>query len=193
MPKQILIIQGHPDPQGGHFCHALADAYAEGALRAGHVVKRVAVADVEFPILRTRQEWESADLAPAIRDGQELLGRAEHIVIVYPLWMGGMPALLKGYFEQVLRPGFAIKTETGKTWTRLLKGKTAHIVVTMGMPAWLYRWFFGAHSLKSLERNILRLVGIKPVRESLVGTVEASAPKRNAWLARMREFGARGG
>ena len=59
-------------------------------------------------------------------------------------------------------------------WKRLLTGKTARIVVTMGMPAFVYRWYFGGHSLKSLERNILRFVGIRPVRESLIGMVEGS-------------------
>ena len=40
----------------------------------------------------------------------------------------------------------------------------------MGMPVLAYRWWFGAHSLKSLERNILKFAGIRPVKESLFGT-----------------------
>ena len=42
----------------------------------------------------------------------------------------------------------------------------------MGMPATLYRWYFRAHSIKSLERNILGFVGIGPIHETLVGMVE---------------------
>ena len=41
----------------------------------------------------------------------------------------------------------------------------------MGMPALVYRWYFRAHSVKSLERNILGMVGIAPVSETLIGTV----------------------
>ena len=62
----------------------------------------------------------------------------------------------------------------------------------MGMPALVYRWFFRAHSLKSLERNILGFVGIGPIRETLIGMVEASAASRERWLAKLRALGGRG-
>jgi putative NADPH-quinone reductase len=72
-----------------------------------------------------------------------------------------------------------------------LRGKTARIVVTMGMPAAVYRWYFGAHSLKSLRRNVLSFVGIRPVRATLIGLVEASSAKRRSgWLAKLRQLGA---
>ena len=74
-----------------------------------------------------------------------------------------------------------------------LKGRSARIVVTMGMPAWIYRWYFGAHAVKLLERNILRFVGIAPVRCSVIGGVESADPgRRTRWLARMRTLGERG-
>ena len=68
-------------------------------------------------------------------------------------------AKLKGFLEQVFRPDVAYgKSESGQTWTKLLKGKSARIIVTMGMPAPVYRWYFGAHGLKNLERNMMRFV-----------------------------------
>jgi putative NADPH-quinone reductase len=106
-----------------------------------------------------------------------------------------MPALVKGFLEQVARPGFAMgksgSTESGK---RLLAGRSARIVVTMGMPSLLYRWYFGAHSIRSLERNILRFVGIAPVRRSLIGLVEGSSDaRRKRWLTALNGLGQRGG
>ena len=77
-------------------------------------------------------------------------------------------------------------------WKPGLKNKSARIVVTMGMPALVYRWYFGAHSLKSLERNILGFCGIGPIRESLVGMVDGPARRRERWLTRMRALGRRG-
>ena len=75
-------------------------------------------------------------------------------------------------------------------WTKRLKGKTARIIVTMGMPALVYRWYFGAHSLKSLERNILGFSGIGPIKESLFGMVEGVGDaKRQKWLTKMRSLG----
>lgn len=44
---------------------------------------------------------------------QDGIGWAEHIVFFFPLWLGDMPASLKGFLEQVARPGFAILREKG--------------------------------------------------------------------------------
>lgn len=193
MPRRIVVIDGHPDPDAARFCHALADAYAEGAQSAGHEVRRVALAQTDIPMLRARRDWESGAVNSALREAQESIGFADHLVIVYPLWLGSMPALLKAFFEQVFRPGFAIPAKHNTPWSGLLKGKSARIVVTMGMPAFVYRWFFGAHSLKSLERNILRFSGIGPIRETLIGMVEAGGPERHRkWLAKLRALGADG-
>jgi putative NADPH-quinone reductase len=188
--SHIVIIQGHPDPAGGHLCHALADAYAQGAERAGHTVTRIDVANLAFPWLRTAQDFEAGQLPDALRPAQQAIGTAHHLCIVYPLWMGTLPAILKAFLEQVFRPGFAFSMNA-RAWRRPLKGKSARIVVTMGMPVLIYRWYFGAHGLKSLERGILGFCGIGPCRESLFGMVEAaSAGKRARWIEAMRKFGA---
>ena len=57
MSKKIVIIQGHPDAAGGHLCHALADAYARGAKAAGHELRRIEVAQLDFPLLRCQTRW----------------------------------------------------------------------------------------------------------------------------------------
>lgn len=190
MTRRITIIQGHPDPAGGHLCHALADAYAAGAEAAGHLVRRVEVARLDFPLLRTQAEFETEAASADIRAAQGAIAWAEQLVIVYPLWLGTMPALLKGFLEQAFRPGFAFETRPNGLWTRHLKGRSARIVVTMGMPAFVYRWYFGAHSLKSLERNVLGFCGIRPIRASLLGMVEAAGDaRRRRWLARVRSHG----
>ena len=193
MPTRIVVIQGHPDPDGTRFCRALADAYAQGAEQAGHEVRRIEVAGLAFPILRTKKEFESGTAPETIRQCQEAISWAEHLLIVYPLWLGSMPALLKAFLEQVFRPGFATAGATSSgTWKKLLTGRSARIVVTMGMPALVYRWYFRAHSLRSLERNILGFCGIGPIRETLIGMIEAkSEGKRLVELRKMHEIGRR--
>lgn len=193
MARRITIIQGHPDPAGGHFCSALADAYAAAAESEGHEVRRIEVARLDFPLLRTQVEFVTGTTPGSLLLAQRDVGWAEHLLIVYPLWLGTMPALLKGFFEQVFRPGFAIEPEDGSGWGKKLGGKSARVVITMGMPALFYRWFYRAHSLKSLERNILNFCGIKPVRETLIGRVEDPGSVRNVkWLDRMRVLGKKG-
>jgi putative NADPH-quinone reductase len=187
MGRHILIIQGHPDTAAKHFGHALAEAYRQGAAAAGHETRTLTVAELDLPLLSSYEDFYHGEPSLLVRGCQEDIRWADHLVFFYPLWLGSMPALLKGFLEQVFRPGFAMQpSQDGRRWRQLLKGKSAHIVVTMGMPALVYRWYFGAHSLKSLERNILRFCGIGPIRESLVGSVEGSADHRERWLAKLR-------
>lgn len=194
MGKRILLIQGHPDGSQQHLCHALEVAYAQGAGAAGHEIQRIQVATLDFPILRSQLAWEEGALPPALEPAQTAIKWAEHLVFFFPLWLGDMPALLKGFLEQVARPGFAFGSEAGNPLThKQLTGRSARVVVTMGMPAAVYRWYFRAHSIKSLERNILGFVGIAPVRETLVGQVGNLRPEQaQAWLAKLRRLGGRG-
>lgn len=196
MPRRIVIIDGHPDRSEARLCHALVGAYAKGAKSAGHIVHQVEIARLEFPLLRSKEQFDQGTLPDALQPAQDAIGAADHLVIVYPLWLGSMPALLKGFLEQILRPNFAFEIENpaGGRWTKRLKGKSARIVVTMGMPALAYRWWFGAHSLKSLERNILRFAGISPIKETLFGMVEVASPEtRQKWLTEMERLGRSGG
>ncbi|MBO6782940.1 MAG: NAD(P)H-dependent oxidoreductase [Alphaproteobacteria bacterium] len=191
MPRHIVIILGHPDPSPDRYCRALADAYRTGAESAGHDVAIVDVATLEFPLLRSHAEFNDSPVPDDIRTAQDAISGADHLVVIYPLWLGTLPAMLKGFFEQAFRPGFAIAFDDSYRWKKLLRGRSARVVVTMGMPALAYRFWFGAHSLRSFERNILRFSGIAPIRESLIGSVEASKPEaRRKWLARMSKYGA---
>ncbi len=192
--RRIVLIQGHPDASMPHLCHALASAYAAGAEEAGHAVRWIRVAELEFPLLRSQQAWEEGALPDGLQQAQDNIRWAEHMVLFFPLWLGDMPALLKGFLEQVARPGFAFEHEAGRaTFTKKgLTGRSARVVVTMGMPALVYRWYFRAHSVKSLERNILGFVGIAPVHETLIGMVgNFKANDANRWLAKLRRLGQR--
>lgn len=190
--QRILILVGHPDPAEGRLCRALAQAYADGAHKAGHAVETIDLAQFDVPLLRSAHEWQSAPVPPALAPVQEALTRCQHLVIVFPLWMGDMPAMLKAFIEQVARPGWAFpKGSGGPMGPKALKGRSARVVVTMGMPALVYRYFFRAHSVKALERNILGFIGFGPIHETLFGNVEgASGDTRAGWLATMAKLGA---
>jgi hypothetical protein len=97
MPVNILIVQGHPDPAGGHLCNALGDAYAEGAEAAGNPVRRIDLARYDFPILRSRIEFETGSLPATLETARQDLVWAQHVVLIFPLWLGAMPALVKAF------------------------------------------------------------------------------------------------
>lgn len=184
--KRILLIQAHPDAGQSHFCDALAEAYREAAESAGHEVRFLTIASLEFPLLRSRLQWEQQKPVPAIVEAQHDIEWAQHLVLVYPLWLGTIPALLKAFLEQVMRPEFAFSRGPANKWKPRLVGKSARVIVTMGMPGFLYKGFFFAHSLKSLERNILKFCGIKPVRHSVIGMVEnMDKSHRDKWLEKV--------
>lgn len=189
--KRILIVQGHPDAGAAHLGHALAAAYAEGARQAGCELRSIEVARLDFPLLRSQQEWEQGTLPAGLQQAQQDVAWAQHIVFFFPLWLGDMPALLKGFLEQVARPGFAFGSGARTAFTsKGLRGRSARVVVTMGMPAFVYRWWFAAHSVRSLRRNVLNFVGIAPVATTLIGGVGQLAPARaQSLLDTMRRLG----
>ncbi|WP_239700581.1 NAD(P)H-dependent oxidoreductase [Massilia sp. 9096] len=137
----VLVVQGHPDRQRYHLCHALVQAYAEGARAAGHDVELIEPAHLRFPLLSSRAEWEHGTLPPQLCAAQESIRRADHLVFVYPLWLGDMPAMLEGFLEQVARPRMFVTMVDGKPVpTRLLQGRSARLVISTGMPGLAYRW-----------------------------------------------------
>ena len=192
--RRILLVEGHPDPSPERLNHRLAEAYAEGAAASGHLVHRVAVGALDFPVLRSAKAWEHEPVPPSLKASQEALLWCEHLVLLFPLWMGDMPALLKAYLEQVVRPGSLMATDRQNPFAhKPLAGRSARVVVTMGMPALAYRWFYRAHSVRSLERNLLGFVGFAPIHTHLIGQVDGLGQRGvNRWAQRLRALGAQG-
>lgn len=189
MSKKILIIQGHPDDQS--FNHALHQVYKEGALSTGAQVREILVGQLEFnPNLKFGYR-QRIELEPCLLDAQEKIMWAEHIVIFYPVWWGSFPAVLKGFFDRVLLPGFAFKKrENSLWWDKLLVGRSARVIATLDQPSWYYRWFNGAPTDKAIRRMILNFCGIKPVNITNIGPLRLSSEKfREAWITKVKEFG----
>jgi len=188
---KIMVVVGHP--QHNTLCEALGKAYVEGAERAGHEVRLFLLAQMSFdPILREGYRMEQP-LEPDLKEAYAALSACDHLVLVFPLWCGDMPALLKGFIERILQPDLIARqnTEHAMDW-HIFRNKSARIVMTMGMPVTIYRFWYRGHALKLIKRNILHFVGIKPVRHTLYGMVATSKPeRRERWLAEMRELGAR--
>jgi putative NADPH-quinone reductase len=188
--RRVLVLDAHPDPDPARFVHALARTYADAAEAGGHAVATLRLAELDFPLLRRPDEWLHGEAPAVIVKAQSDIEWADHLAVFYPLWLGDMPALLKAFLEQVMRPGFALDYREHGLPRKLLAGRSARLVVTMGMPALFYRLVYGANSVKSFERNILRLVGFRPVDRTIVGGVD-DAGNRAAALDAMRELGAR--
>lgn len=187
---RILVINGNPKAES--FSAALADAYATGAREGGHEVEVIELGRLPIdPVLRTGftpHEPEEPELTAA----RAAIGRAEHLALVWPLWFGGMPAILKGFLERALTMGFAAEEiEKPPFFRPLLTGRSARSIVTMQMPRLVYRLIYGSAATKSLRRQILGFVGMSPVRDTVFGGIDDQTPETRArWLAEVRRLGA---
>jgi putative NADPH-quinone reductase len=184
-----MIVVGHP--QRATYCEALGQAYKEGAERAGHTARIFVLSQMRFdPILREGYR-KLQPLEPDLADAYAALAACDHLVLILPLWCGDMPAILKGFIERILQPDLIARenTENAMNW-HIFRNKTARIVMTMGMPVSIYRWYYRGHALKLLTRNILHFIGIKPVRHTLYGMIATSKPQqRERWLDEIRALG----
>ncbi len=192
MSKRILVIHGHPDPRPERFCAGLSRAYVESASATGHEVRRIDVGALNFPLLVKFEDFQIAPSSPDIVKAQADFAWAEHLVFIHPLWLGAAPALLKGFLECVACGGFAFDSGTAGNPKRGLKGKSARVIVTMGMPALAYRVLFGSFGIRAFARGILRISGVRPVRLTYFGGIELSERHRDRCLAKVRRMAAAG-
>jgi len=189
MPKRILVILGQPQRQS--FGAALAQAYAEGARASGAEVRELFLGDLKFDPAGAMNHSSPPALETDLVMAQEAIKWAEHLVFVYPIWWGTIPALLKGFIERVFLPGFAVNfRDNSPLWDKLLTGRSAHLIVTLNTPSWVYRWVYGRPGHNTMKKTILEFCGIKPVRITEVGPVRNSTDtKRKQWIAQIRALG----
>ncbi len=189
MSKKVLVIMGHPDTKS--FCAGLAESYAEGARQAGAEVRAISLSELNFdPILRMGYH-DVQQLEPDLSDAQESIKWAEHIVWVYPIWWGTMPALLKGFLDRTFLPGFAFKyRENSAFWDKYLTGRSGRRIVTMDAPVWYDRLVYFGGGRRTMKKAVLEFCGIKPVGVTAFGQVRSSdEAKREKWIGKVRELG----
>lgn len=86
---------------------ALADAYEETARQKGHEVRRQNLGDLRFDPILWHGYQKVQELEPDLLAAQASITWCDHWVIIYPIWWGSVPALLKGFFDRALYSGFA--------------------------------------------------------------------------------------
>ncbi|MEM6801700.1 MAG: NAD(P)H-dependent oxidoreductase [Bacteroidota bacterium] len=189
--KKILIVNGHPDQES--FNYALSAAYQKGLAQTDAELQLINIAELNFnPNLqfgyRKRTELE-ADLLQA----QEKLLWADHIVWIYPVWWGSVPAIMKGFLDRVLLPGFAFKKREGSVWwDNFFTGKTARIICTLDQPSWYYRLFNRAPSHFAMKKLTLNFIGVKSIKITSIGPLRLSKEEfREKWLRKIEKLGSR--
>ena len=173
MSRNILVINGHPDPRPERFCAALCDAYSQGAQARGCATRRLDVGALKIPQAANDdlQAWNGIEAA------YQLVRAADEIAIIYPLWANEPPAGLKQLLDYVSKLRKRLdRTQTGD--------KAARIVVTTELPAFLYR--------ANANGEATTLAGVQAKAQTFIGSVDTmTQEQRLKWLNEMRTAGAR--
>lgn len=190
--KNILIINGHPDHES--YCAALSKAYIKGVKSSSDTIESINLCDLSFnPNLQFGYR-KRTELEPDLLAAQSKLKWADHIVWVYPVWWGGVPAILKGFLDRVLLPGFAFKKREGSVWwDKYFTGKTSRIICTLDQPPWYYRIFNKSPSHFAMKKLTMNFIGVKSVKITTIGPLRLSKEKfRLRWLEQVETLGKRG-
>lgn len=175
--KKILIILGHPDSRS--FCAGIADSYEQGAKSAKYKIRRINLGDIKFDPILHHGYNQIQELEQDLKQAQKDIKWADHLVWIFPNWWGAYPAIMKGFIDRALLPGFGFKYTGKYSHKKLLPHKTAHIISTMGGPVLYYRWFLGAPAIRALKKVTLEFCGIRPIKTTMFGGIRKSTnPKR---------------
>ena len=187
--KQVLIINGHPDKES--FNNALSEAYIKGASNTETTLTQINIAELEFnPNLkfgyRKRMELEP-DLVNAI----DKIKKADHIVWVFPMWWYGYPALMKGFIDRTFLPGITYQPIEGKPLPeKLLKGKSARLIITADTPKWYDYLIMKSPAINQFKKGTLQFCGINPVKVTYISPIKNSSPDfRKKWLDKVFNLG----
>lgn len=123
-PIRHLIVLGHPGPEG--FNHSVAAAYGEAVRACGQQpVMRDLYALGFDPRLKATERSTAGKGSPAddARAEIEQLRDSAVVALVYPIWFGMPPAIIKGYIDRVLGSGFAAHSLMDGKASELLRGK----------------------------------------------------------------------
>lgn len=189
MAKKILIINGHPDSESFNF--AISESYKKGALSAGCAVQEIVVRDLKFNPNLEFGYRKRTELEPDLIEAQEKIKWADHLVFIYPVWWGSVPAILKGFIDRVFLPGFAFKKrENSVWWDKYLTNKSARIISTMDQPSWYYRLVYRQPSNNAMKKLTLEFCGVRPVRVTSIGPIRLSKENyRQKWLTKIEKLG----
>lgn len=186
--KNILLINGHPNQQS--FCYALTEAYRTGASRHAIQLSQLNIAQLEFNPNLQYGYSQRMELEPDLLDAIEKIKKADHLVWVYPMWWYGYPAQMKGFIDRAFLPNIAYRSRKGKLPEKLLKGKTAHIIMTSDTPRWYDYLFLKSPAINQLKKGTLEFCGIHPVKVTYIsGVTHSTSEFRENWLKKITALG----
>lgn len=184
----LLIFDGHPDPSS--FTAALAAAYEAGA-RPHTSVERIALRELCFDPILHRGYAAPQPLEPDLERASAAITAARHVTWLYPSWWNAPPALVKGFLDRVLLPGFAFRYDKEQALpVKLLSGRSARLVTSMDSPRWWHYLVNRSALHHQFLRSTLGFCGFAPLFcETLYSARELDGEGRARALERLSRLG----
>lgn len=179
---QCLLIHAHPLPDSLN-ARLAATVEALAQAEGWKVTRRDLYVGFDPVLTPEERAGYYAAPAPTLEAEKQELGQAQVLILVFPTWWFGFPAILKGWFDRVWTPGVAYDhaPDLGAMRPRLTGLRVVVAVTTMGAPAWV-DWLV----LRRPVRRILRWAIVRPcapqarVRWCAFYRAEAADPGRIA-------------
>lgn len=166
--KKVLVILGHPSVKS--FNKAIFDCYIKSSLAAGNQVRGLELGKLNFDVVSRNPRARDKKLEPDLQKAQKDILWSEHLVFIYPIWWGNLPALLKGFIDRVFISGFSHRYLSNGGYEKLLGGRSAHLIVTMDAPSFFESiYLHGAATNRVMKQATLEFCGIKPVKITRIG------------------------
>lgn len=197
--RRFLVVHAHP--LADSLAAALRDAAIDGIAAAGHESDLVDLyADGFDPCLsiEERAAFASPDYAPPpeIAGYCERLVSADGLVLVFPQWWFGMPAILKGFIDRVFVPGltFAVNPATRVLEPRLSRLRTCHVVTTTNSPWRITELYMRNPVRRQIRNGTIGICGkgVSFRMLSMYGLDKATRAECERFIARVRGEFSRG-
>ncbi|GLB50307.1 NAD(P)H-dependent oxidoreductase [Neptunitalea lumnitzerae] len=187
--KNILIINGHPDVES--YNYALANAYSTGAKTSSASVNQINIAQLSFNPNLAHGYRQRTELEPDLQDAIEKIKKADHLVWVFPMWWYSVPAIMKGFIDRTFLPGITYQPIAGKPFPKkLLKGKTARLIITADSPKWYNTLYMKNPVLNQFKKGTLQFCGVGKVKVTHIAIIKNSTEVfRKNWLSKIETLG----
>ena len=186
---RVLYVYCHPVPESFH--GAIRTEAIAALKRAGHAVDLIDLyADNFDPVMSAdmrRNYHDTSSNRTGIEDYVARLQRCDAIVLQFPTWCFGLPAMLKGWFDRIMIPGVSIDLADPADVKVLLDNiKKIAGISTYGRQRWL-ALYLGDPSRTMIKRYLKRLTGGKASTEyhALYHMNVATDVERKAFIAKV--------
>lgn len=197
---RTLIIFNHP--YEGSFCNAILDASILGLQQKNDEVDLIHLDKEDFNPTMSSNDLRAFSLAKEepekalmmldkkVLEYKARLEKADHLVLIFPIWWMLMPALTKGFIDKVIFPAIAYSyNNKGGMVSRLWNLKRVTVITTMNSPANVYETVMGNAVWRALLHGTFEAIGITDCKWINFSRVkEVTTEQRRQWLENIENY-----